>query len=159
MAGRALIIGYGNPLRGDDGVGQIAARDLAKRAIGDVEVAVCHQLMPELAARIATADVVVFIDAEAGTDPPGSVVFSEVTRGESALPSGLVHGVDPAALLFMSWKLYGRSPQAFLVTVAGSSFAFREGLSDPVTAALPEIISTARRLAAMHLGEGDVPDE
>jgi hydrogenase maturation protease len=153
VAGKALIIGYGNPLRGDDGIGQVVAQHLTKPAIDDAEVVVCHQLTPELAGRLATVDMVVFIDAEAGATPPGSVTVSEVPHGGSALPSALAHRVDPAALLFMSQKLYGRSPQAFLVSVAARSFAFGEGLSDSVAAALPEISLTVRRLVATHLRE------
>jgi Ni,Fe-hydrogenase maturation factor len=104
-------------------------------------------------------NMVVFIDAEARTDPPGTVVISEVPHGGSALSSGLTHRVDPAALLLMSRKLYGWSPQAFLVTVAASCFALGEGLSDPVAAALPEISLTVRQLVATHLRDRRAPDE
>jgi hypothetical protein len=50
-------------------------------------------------------------------------------------------------LLHISGKLYGRSPEAFLVTVGASSLALGEGLSAPVAAALPEVVATVRRLA------------
>jgi len=49
-AARVLVIGYGNTLRGDDGLGQRAAEALAQRALPDgVEVLSCHQLTIELA--------------------------------------------------------------------------------------------------------------
>jgi hypothetical protein len=47
----------------------------------------------------------------------------------------------------MSGKLYGRSPEAFLVTVGASSLALSEGLSAAMAAALPEVIAAVRRLA------------
>jgi hypothetical protein len=47
----------------------------------------------------------------------------------------------------MAQRLYGRSPEAYLVTVGASSLALGEGLSAPVAAALPEVIATVRRLA------------
>ena len=51
---KALIIGYGNTLRGDDAVGQAAAQALAgEAAIAGAETIACHQLTPELAERIA----------------------------------------------------------------------------------------------------------
>ena len=47
---KALIIGYGNPLRSDDGFGWHAGRLLAQALAGqEAEVITCHQLTPELA--------------------------------------------------------------------------------------------------------------
>jgi hydrogenase maturation protease len=66
-----LIIGYGNPLRGDDGLGVEVACCL-KEIIRDesVEVLSQHQLMPELADPVSRASLVVFVDARVG-DTPG----------------------------------------------------------------------------------------
>ncbi len=150
MSRKALIVGYGNPLRGDDGVGQAAARALAQEAtVSGAEVIGCHQLLPELAESLAAVDLVVFVDAEAGIQP-GSVVVTPV-QSAPALSSGLVHHVDPGALLLLSQKLYGRSPEAFLVTVGASSLALGEGLSETVAAALPKVIATVRQLVLKHL--------
>ena len=69
MTGNALIVGYGNPLRGDDGVGQAVARAFAdEAAIDGVDAVACHQLTPELAERFAAAARVVLIDAAAGPE-------------------------------------------------------------------------------------------
>src|SRR5271169_1528567 len=47
---RTLIIGYGNPLRSDDGFGWHAGRLLAQSlADQDAKIITCHQLTPELA--------------------------------------------------------------------------------------------------------------
>ena len=54
MTRNTLIIGYGNPLRGDDGVGQAVARAFeAEAAIEGAEVVSCRQLTPELAESFA----------------------------------------------------------------------------------------------------------
>ena len=145
MSRTALVIGYGNPLRGDDGIGQAAVQAYADEAAdGGIEVLCCHQLMPELAERLAVVDLVVFVDAAAGS-PPGSVVTTrlQASRGSS---SGFAHHVDPGVLLAMSGTLYGRLPEAYLVSVGTESFALGEGLSAAVTAALPEIMAALRRL-------------
>ena len=72
MTGNALIVGYGNPLRGDDGVGQAVARAFAgEAAIDGVDALACHQLTPELAERFAAAARVVLIDAAAGREAGG----------------------------------------------------------------------------------------
>ena len=47
----------------------------------------------------------------------------------------------------MAQALYGRSPEAYLVTVGAGSLELGEGLSAPVMEALPEVIATVRRLA------------
>jgi hydrogenase maturation protease len=61
---RVLIIGFGNPLRGDDGFGWHAAQRLCERlGSPDVQVIACHQLTPELAEDIGAAERVLFIDA------------------------------------------------------------------------------------------------
>lgn len=153
MTGKALIIGYGNPLRGDDGIGQAAAQALANdAAVKSADVIGCHQLTPELAEYIAAVELVVFVDAAVDI-PPGIVVVREI-NGTSAIPSGLVHTADPAALLDLARKLYGRSPEAVLVTVGVSSLALSEVLSEAAAAALPEAVATVRRLVSERLGDG-----
>jgi hydrogenase maturation protease len=153
MTGKALIIGYGNPLRGDDGIGQAAAQALANDgAIDCADVIGCHQLTPELAESIAAVDLVVFVDAAVGIRP-GVVVVRDI-HGASALSSGLVHTADPAGLLDLTKKLYGRTPKAFLVTVGVSTLALSEELSEVAAAALPEAIAAVRRLVSERLGNG-----
>jgi hydrogenase maturation protease len=153
MTGKALIIGYGNPLRGDDGIGQAAAQALANdAAIECADVIGCHQLTPELAECIAAVDLVVFVDAAADIQP-GVVVVREI-QGTSTQSSGLVHAADPAALLDLTRKLYGRTPNAFLVTIGGSTFALSEELSEAASAALPEAIATVCRLVSERLENG-----
>ena len=152
MTRNALIVGYGNPLRGDDGGGQAVAQAFAgEDAIAGVDALACHQLTPELAERFAAAARVVLIDAAAGREAGG---VSVVTLQPAPAPaSTLGHHVEPSQLLRMAQRLYGRSPEAYLVTVGASSLALGEGLSAPVTAALPEVIATVRRLALERLSD------
>jgi hydrogenase maturation protease len=150
VIGRALIIGYGNPLRGDDGVGPAVADAIAHEAMNATDVVNCNQLTPELAACLATADLVVFVDAGAGVGP-GRVVIAPV-QCASAPSAGLGHHVDPGMLLGISRTLYGRVPEAFLVTVGACSFEFSEELSEAVTAALPDAIAAVRHLVREQLG-------
>ena len=67
---RVLILGCGNPLRGDDGVGWHAAERLLKRSAElDATIKSCHQLTPELAEPVSKAERVIFIDARIGQTP------------------------------------------------------------------------------------------
>lgn len=140
-----LVIGYGNPLRGDDGVGWWVAE--ATAACLPVEVLTTHQLTPELSATISKAKQLVFVDA-AATGTPGQVnVLPLSVSDQAAIASAFdSHLVLPDQLLGMAARLFGHAPEAYLVTIAGESFALSEELSPPVAAAVPEAV---RRIAAL----------
>ena len=144
-----LIIGYGNPLRGDDGVGPRAAELLADRGrvtqlpLPDgVQVLVCHQLTLELAPQIAEADRLILIDARA-TGEPGSIEQCILTP---AIPdrSSLTHHVDAQGLLAAAQMLYGHAPETVLFTVSGASFDPGEALSPAVAVAVPGLLARIR---------------
>lgn len=140
-----LVIGYGNPLREDDGVGWVAANLLrAELPAGRVHCIAYHQLMPELAEPVSQAGMVLFVDARVG-GAPGALELRPVAP-EAGLPAGMTHAFGPGALLALAELLYGRCPPAQLATVAGASFGYGEGLSPAVRAALPELAARARAL-------------
>jgi hydrogenase maturation protease len=140
VTAKTLIIGYGNPLRGDDGLGWHAAETLAA-VLQNVpaEVMTCHQLTPELAERISGADLVVFIDA--GRQAPAGKIFSRPVSPDEAPPPALSHELTPATLIAWTQRLYQTCPEAILFSVAGSSFECAEELSPPVAAALPDLVA------------------
>jgi|SRR6185437_498803 hydrogenase maturation protease len=144
---RVLVIGYGNPLRADDGVGWHAARAL-ERAVRDDEIQVlaCHQLTPDLAANLSITQTVIFIDARCGGEP-GSWT-SQAVRPQTVEPGSFSHSCDPHALLAWARSLYGNSPQAMLISVCGESFAYGEGLSASVLARMPALLTRMRKIIA-----------
>jgi hydrogenase maturation protease len=151
----ALVIGYGNALRTDDGVGPLAASLLAHdiRARG-IRIMQRHQLTPELAIDLAAATRVVLIDARAPerwaadeTDervPRVAVQLVEPARADGAASS---HHLDPETLLALTRELYGCAPQTWLVSVLGASFDVGEDLSTCVREVLPEVVETCLVLA------------
>lgn len=145
MGERVLIIGYGNPLRGDDGLGWQAARRLVGEVRDGVEVVACHQLMPELAEPLSRAHRAVFIDAAAPGGSPGSIVMS-VVQPRPAAPGAFSHHLDPSGLLELARSLYGNAPPAELITVSGQQFDFGEQLSPPVQAALENVVRLMKAL-------------
>lgn len=132
---RLLVIGYGNPLRGDDGFGYRAA----ERIPGAIAV---HQLTPELVEPIARADRVVFLDATA-EGAPGEIRRRAVHP--AAAESGFTHHATPEALLSGAIALYGRAPEAEIVTVCGADFSVSETLSAAVAAALDTVVEAVAR--------------
>ncbi len=136
--GHALVIGYGNPLRSDDGLGHRAAEMMQN---GQCEVIAVHQLTPELAGEIALAERVAFVDASCATNGrEAGKVSRQALKSETLPPSGLSHHVSPQSLLALAGRLYGHEPQAVLFTVEALSFDLGEKLTPPVEAALPELL-------------------
>lgn len=136
-----LVIGFGNPLRGDDAAGPSVARG-AELARPDVAVLTPHQLLPELAPDVASADVVVFIDA--ATDIPVGEVRCH-TVDPSAAPR-LDHILSPAALVSLGLAAFGRAPQAWLVEIGVESFDLGSGLTPLVADAVPRAVALVRTL-------------
>lgn len=141
---RVLIIGYGNPLRGDDGLGWRVAERLAAEW-PEAQTLTCQQLTPELAEPISRAARLVFVDA-AAHGPPGTI-HEQPLQPDASSPASFTHHVTPGVLLALSEKLFGHLPEAVLFSVAGESFDFGQALSLPVEAALPEVIRRVRAWA------------
>lgn len=137
---RTIVIGYGNSLRGDDAVGCIAADRIAQLGYVGVSVVSCHQLVPELAAELSQFDCAIFIDASV-QESPGVLSVRQLDVSHES-PAPLSHHIDPASLLNCAAHIYGRAPEAFLVTVGSDSFEFMADLSEPVKARMPELIET-----------------
>lgn len=139
-----LILAYGNPLRGDDGVGWQAAILLARELKDRVRVLARHQLTPELAEPMSQVERVIFIDAACG-GPAGEVRCRQLESTCDAAQA-FTHHVSPADLLAAARELYGHMPLAYLITINGGSFDYRETLSPEVEAALPEVVACVLRL-------------
>lgn len=141
---RVLVIGWGNPARGDDGLAWHALEQLATEPLGEhVAVILRHQLTPELAERVQRAQRVLFVDASA-QDPPGKLRCRRLgPRGCEA--SAFSHHLTPAALLALTQTLFGRCPEAFSLSVGGADFTFTEALSPQVRSSLPRLLDCIRR--------------
>jgi hydrogenase maturation protease len=145
---RILIIGWGNPLRGDDGLGWRAAGQLAEALQEpEVTVRVSHQLLPEFAEELRRFDLVIFIDASCDNGASGQVRFERVEPSRSP-SAAFTHQMDPPGLLAMAERLYGACPKAVLFSVAGSSFGYGEGLSPEVQSAMPELLARIRKICS-----------
>jgi hydrogenase maturation protease len=139
MMPHTLIIGYGNPLRGDDGFGWHAALRLRDLIHDDgIEILPVHQLTPELMDPISRARRVIFIDAAVGEEPGKMTVTTLETTGGAA--PAFTHFATPAALLVGARSLYGAKPEGILVTVVGLDFELGEKLSEPVQLALESLV-------------------
>jgi hydrogenase maturation protease len=143
-----LVIAWGNPLREDDGVAWHVVEGLRRLqprpSLPPLRLRHAHQLTPELAEPVSHAAGVVFVDARRdGT--PGQVLAEPVAPSAGQNP--LAHSLTPQTLLLYAEGLYGRAPQAVVVTIAGERFGMGEGLSPVVRRAIPRAIRTVIRQA------------
>jgi hydrogenase maturation protease len=164
-AGGVLVVGYGNALRSDDGIGWHAAGLLARDprlALADVRAAV--QLTPELAADFGEVSLVVLVDAtvEAG---PGEIVVQPLapaaatasTEAGAAVAGGGVagatsHHVGVEELMTLAGELYGAVPRVVVVSVGVATMEAGDALSPAVAAALPGVVDAVAAEVARHHG-------
>jgi hydrogenase maturation protease len=147
---RVLIIGYGNPLRGDDGFGWEAAEQLRERVSGpDLEILSLHQLTPELMEPIGRAERVIFIDA-AVEGEPGEIRERRVEPA-AASTVAMTHYATPEGLLAGARRLYGRAAEGWMITVAGADFSMGAALTVAVKNAASGVAERALDLASAAL--------
>jgi hydrogenase maturation protease len=141
-----LVIGYGNELRRDDGVGAKVANAVAEWNLPGVQAIACHQLTPELTDAMASAAHVVFVDAAVGAG--GSVQCREIEPDENA--QVMTHATNPASLLALARQAFGRCPPASWLTIPIQDVDFGEELSplarDGFNVALEKIRSLAKSI-------------
>ena len=143
---RVLIIAYGNPMRCDDGLGLRAAEELSRLGmLPDIEITTCYQLAPELAEEVSQASLVVFVDA-ARSGVPGQIVTACVRPCQQR--SVFTHDFSPASILGLAQELYGKCPEAHVVSVCGECFDHGEAISVKVMESLPSLIAVVEKLIA-----------
>ena len=122
---RLLLIGYGNPARGDDGLGPAFVDRISQEALRDLTCLMDYQLTVDHALAVGQAGRVVFADASLVTPPP----FSFERTAASDPQSLMSHSLTPSGLLSLARSLYGREPEAHVMAIAGHDFdEVREGL-------------------------------
>jgi hydrogenase maturation protease len=125
---RVLVIGYGNTLRGDDGVGPRVAEAVGRLGLPGVRVLVCPLLTPELADPISRVEKVIFVDA--AVDAPKEVQWRELKPGESS--QIMAHAADPRTMLALARDVFDRVPQAWWLTIPAVDLGFSEDFSPGV---------------------------
>ncbi len=143
---RILIIGYGNPLRGDDAFGwRVTERLRDIVADREIEILTVHQLTPELMDPIGAAALVIFVDACEGHEP-GALIERRIEPQAGA--ATFTHYATPEALVAGARALYGRAAEAVMISVAGADFSLGAELSPPVSSRLDDAVGATLRLIA-----------
>ncbi|MCA9953899.1 MAG: hydrogenase maturation protease [Anaerolineales bacterium] len=141
---KTVVIGIGNPLRGDDGVGWavVDALDSVAAAWGITAVR-AHQLLPELIDVFCQASQVIFVDASVAGEP-GTITVTPIQPAIDGPAAS--HQMHPGVLLALGLKLYGRMPPAYLITITGLDFGYQETLSALVQQSVSLVLDHIRQL-------------
>ena len=148
---KTLIIGYGNPDREDDGVAWHILRAITLRlglpapaSYEDefpedtrLDFGFYLQLTPEMAEEIAQYEYVCFIDAHTGNIPEPVRLMSVESEFQH---SPFTHHLTPQSLLSMCETIYGKKPDAALLSVLGHRFLFSRELSAETALLVPQAV-------------------
>lgn len=146
---RVLVLGVGNILMGDEGVGIHVLRQLEyERPVAGARLLDGGTGGVNLLVEFDGVDDVVMIDATMDGRPAGTITFlqpgrvAEIPRGLGAHDFGLKD-------LFAAAALTGRLPRLHLYTISVAEIKpMCTELSPAVAAAIPEVVHVVRALAA-----------
>lgn len=158
-----LLLGVGNPDRGDDGVGPEVAARIARLGLPGVQVVVEAQplaLLDHLRGPPRPGTVVV-VDALAPGHEPGRVRVLEVGE-HRLLPRWRCvgsHGLGVAHAVEMARALDLMPPRLTLVGVEAGSAGLGATLSAPVVARLDDVVCTVSEILGQHTTPGHEPSD
>ncbi len=139
-----LVIGYGNTLRSDDGVGPKVADALEALHLPGVEVLACDLLAPELAEPVSRANFAVFVDA--AVDAPREVQLRPLQPAESS--QLMAHSANPRTLLALARDVFGHAPRAWWLTIPAENLGIGEELSPLTQSGFGEAMKMLQAFAA-----------
>lgn len=152
---RRLVIGVGNPDRGDDAAGREVARRIAARGHGSLDARECGGDATSLMDAWAGARDVVLVDACRGAGPVGSVhsFGPDDALRLATLRHASTHSLGVAAAVGLARAL-GALPERLLI------HAIEAGGCDPGAPLSPEVERAVERVAALveqddRLGAGE----
>ncbi|MFY9605738.1 MAG: hydrogenase maturation protease [Thermoplasmata archaeon] len=146
---KVLVLGVGNPILSDDGVGIHVARELKKRKLPGVDVEELAASGLELLDVVRGYDKVVIIDAIQTTKgKPGELHVLEEKDFEKSIHGSSPHGINIATALALGRKLVpNEMPRdvIFFAIEAEDLVNVGERLTPKVARALPRIVEQVKK--------------
>jgi hydrogenase maturation protease len=145
MSGRVVVIGVGNPLRGDDGIGPAVVEALRGRVPDDTVLAVSDGEPARLLDLWRGADTVVIVEA-LRTRPARPGALHTLTPAEAAGGSrgaASTHGLGLGGCLALAAALGRLPPRVVVHAVEVAAVELGTRLSEEVRSALPELTDRA----------------
>ena len=139
---KLLIIGYGNTLRSDDGVGPKIAETVSDFKWPGVKALSCDLLSPELADPISRAAKVIFVDAS--VESAREIRLRPLQPAESS--QLIAHAADPRTLLALARDVFGHVPEAWWLTIPVENLQIGEELSPLARQGLDAALEKLRQI-------------
>lgn len=143
MTPRTVVIGIGNPLRGDDAAGVEVVERLRGHVPDGVEVASCDEEPSRLIETWANADAAVIVDAVASGASPG--LLHRFDAGETGIPAHALrsstHAIGLAETIELARALGKLPPRVLVYGIEGSDFGTGRPLSPEVEAAVETVVT------------------
>ncbi len=131
-----IIVGYGNTLRRDDGLGPLVVEGLEKDRmppVARVRIASLPQLDVALVSELHQADVAIFVDARQDDDDAlvqVDRIEPHKQRQASSGPMHSTHSMGLSALLGICHNWYAKELCCYLVKPKGFDFSIGETISE-----------------------------
>jgi len=140
--GHRLLIGVGNPGRGDDAAGRAVARRLLAQEDCSLEVRECTGEAAALMEAWAGHDDVVLVDACRGAGPPGSIhrIGPEEAAHVATLRHASSHSLGVAAAIGLARALGTLPAHLVIYAIEARHSGEGEGLSAEVDRAVHEVV-------------------
>ena len=142
VGSRILVYGYGNPGRGDDGLGPALVAALEPLAAAGLTCESDYQLAIEDAATLAAYDVVVFVDAD--MSGPAPFWFDRVEPSRELSFSS--HSATPGQVVGLAREMFGAQVKAYVLGIRGYRCGeLGDSLSEQASANLALALTFAQR--------------
>jgi hydrogenase maturation protease len=145
-----LVVGIGNPSRGDDALGPRLIERLEQLQLPGVELLTDFQLQVEYALDMRERAAVILVDASVNCAEPFALEEVEPVADASYTS----HELSPSALLHAYDRLFGTPPRTYALAVRGYGFELGDGLSPRAESNLEAALA---RLAGLAAGAAPTP--
>lgn len=135
MTAPVLLLGYGNPSRGDDALAPLLLEKIAPFCDGRIELITDFQLQIEHALDLKQRDLVLFLDASVANQ--NAVEFVELKAIKDVSYS--THAMHPACVMQVYQDVeHNTAPPCFLLTMQAIEFELGAGLSSKAEQSLEQ---------------------
>ena len=145
VPGNVLLLGIGNCLMADDGIGVHAARLLGKYPPAGVDVIDLGTDFLSAVPMLELHPRVLVIDAMDAGGPPGTLYSCRASAIEIPKAGGALH--ELSLLSMLEFLEPGKRPEIHFLGVQPARIEYSLELSPQLASALPNVVKTARELA------------
>ena len=139
-----LVVGLGNLLMGDDGVGVHAVRALMENPPDGALVLEVGTALVSAAHLLAAESRILAVDAIRGGHPPGTVAWFPARDTDSVRPYISIH--EAGILNALRVLAPAATPELRVIGIEPDSIDYRMALSPVVEQALPQLLDAIHRM-------------